>query len=96
MVERSIEMILLRLDAHEERLEAGERRFEELIQCSRENTAAVTELVEETRDIIKLYRDAQGAMEIGTALQRFGLWCLKWGAIFGGVVAAIKIWAGHE
>lgn len=89
-------MILLRLDAHEERLEAGERRFEELIRCSRENTAAVNELVEETRDIIKLYRDAQGAIQIGSVLQRFGIWCLKWGAIFGGFFAALKFWVGHE
>ena len=96
MTERSIEMILLRLDAHEERLEAGERRFDELIRCSEENTKAVNSLVEETRDILKLYRDWMGARDVATSLQRAGLWFLKWGAIFGGFFAALKFWVGHE
>lgn len=96
VVERSIEVIIERLDAHDKRLDAGERRFEELIRCSEENTKAVNSLVDETRDILKLYRDLMGARDVATSLQRAGLWCLKWGAIFGGFVAAIKIWAGHE
>lgn len=96
MVERSIEVIIERLDAHDKRLDAGERRFEELIRCSEENTKALNLLADETRDIVQVYRDTVGAIKVGTAVQRFGIWCLKWGAIFGGFFAALKFWVGHE
>lgn len=77
-------------------------KFNELIEAQHNNTKAITELtssvsnlVDDTRDIIKLHQDFQGTVRIGANAQGFMLWLLKWGIVGAGLVAVIKWTSKH-
>ena len=82
-----------RFDEHEAHEEA---KFLRLIEAQQNNTQAISELttqvsalVTDTRDIVQLHKDLQGAARVGSGIQRFILWCMKWGGIIGGLGAAL-------
>lgn len=72
---------------YEERQKQSEVCVQELIKAQQKNTDAIATLIEETRDIVQLHRDLQGATRIGMSAQKFGVWLLKWGAIGSGLAA---------
>ena len=72
---------------YEERQKQSEICVQELIKAQQKNTQAIATLIEETRDIVQLHRDLQGATRIGMSAQKFGFWLLKWGAIGSGLAA---------
>jgi len=76
-----------RHEAIDRRLDAGDRNFQELIVSTKKNTEAMTQLIEETSGIIKLYRDVEGVYRFGKAAQQFGLWLIKWPVIGTGILA---------
>ncbi len=79
--------------AHRERCE---RRFEEcdnlvidLIEMQKANAETIRQLTEETREVVQLHKDFQGAARIGTSIQRLVLWFGKWGALGVGIATAM-------
>ena len=86
-----------RFDTHEEN-EAV--KFDKIMTAQLANTQAVSELtaqvsslVDDTRVIIQLQNDIQGAARIGKGLQGFMLWLTKWGAIGFAIYSALR-WIG--
>jgi len=84
-----------------ERFEQHEREEEEyrifLFKAQENNTAAIAEItknvahvIEETRAIVQLHKDLQGTIRVGSALQRFMFWLLKWGTIGVAIIATLK------
>lgn len=71
----------------EERQTRNEECVQELIKAQQKNTEAISSLIAETRDIVQLHRDLQGATRIGVSAQKFGFWLIKWGAIGSGLAA---------
>ena len=72
-------------------------KFNNMIDAQIANTDAITslttqvsEVVINTSAIVQLHKDFQGAACIGSGVQRFLVWCLKWGGIFGGIGFAVK------
>lgn len=66
-------------------------QFERLVMAQEENTRSVRELTDETRGVVQLHRDIQGAARIGTTLQNFAIWLAKWGAVGAAAAAAVTI-----
>ena len=81
-------------DHCDERFERGEHRFDEVISCSKETTAAVQTLSESIAPIVEIHRDVQGVAHLGVSVQKFGVWLVKWpligAALFGIYNAIIK------
>ena len=82
-----------RFERHEEK-ENG--KFDLIIEAQHSNTVAIGELtkqvsvlVKDTRDIVQLHKDFQGAARIGSSIQHIAVQLLKWGGIFGGIGAGI-------
>ena len=79
-----------RFDAHE----ASEtKKFNDMISAVNKNTESINKLAGETVEIVKLYRDLQGATRVGKRVQDFLFWLTKWGtlgAILGGVIIWVK------
>ena len=78
----------------EQRFNAGDEQFKALIESQQRNTDAISSLIEETRDVVQLHRDLQGAARVGMGAQKFMAWCLKFGFI-GAALAAIVGWIVH-
>ncbi len=77
-------------------------RAEEVIASQELNTKAVSDLTKqmsnligETREVIHLHQDMQGAIRIGKGVQSFVFWLLKWGAIGGGLASGI-LWLSEH
>lgn len=83
------------VEKYEEKSKSDSEQMRELITAQRHNAEAISVLIEETRDIIQLHRDLQGATRLGTALQKFGFWLTKWGVIGIGLAAAYQWVAKH-
>lgn len=97
MNEQQVTELHQRLDDHAERFKEYDKNFELLLNAQQGNTEAITQLtasvsslVEDTRAVVQLHKDFQGAARVGKGLQGFMTWCLKWGAIGAGVVAGIN------
>jgi len=87
-------------EEHKERFEKHEQRetatFGKILEAQHENTIAigaltgqVTELVKDTRDIVRLHRDFQGAARIGGGMKKFALWCVGVGGFVGSIGAGL-------
>jgi hypothetical protein len=88
-------------EEHKERFEKHEQRetatFGRILDAQHENTKAIgnltgqiTSLVTETRASVQLTRDLEGITRVGSGVQRFAIWCLKWGGILGGLGVGIS------
>lgn len=78
-------------EAIDKRLDEGDRRFNQLITATEANTKAVNKLVQETQGVVNLYRDVEGVYRLGVAMQKFGLWVIKWPVVGAGLLA-IYMW----
>lgn len=74
----------------EQRFNDGDEQFNQLITAQQKNTDAISLLIEETREIVQLHRDVQGAARVGKSIQSFIVWLVKWGAIGTGIAAIIR------
>ena len=90
---------IARFDAHESNEES---KFSVLIQGQQANieaigqlTTQVSILVTDTKDIIGLYKDVQGAARIGANVQSVILWLLKWGVVGSALASAIHYVLQH-
>lgn len=78
--------------------EADEKdQYGKLITAQQVNTEAITKLTksvcvltDDTREIISTYQDIRGTVRVGSSVQKFILWLLKWGMIGAGIAAIIK------
>lgn len=95
-----------RLNDHLERFEDHEaedhKKFQRLLEAQQKNTDALSDLtesvsyvVEGTASLIRLHKDFQGAARLGSGMQKFMLWMLKWGIVGTGVVAGIRWISEH-
>ena len=72
-----------------------DQRFDALLVAQEGNTQAITALVEDTREIVQIHKDFQGATRLGTSVQKFGLWLLKWPLIGMGLYTAFNWIVDH-
>lgn len=86
-LERFYEDFLQHVRQYNSNYARDKKCIDRLVKTQQENTTAIASLVQETRDIIKLQRDLQGAARLGKAAQGFALWLAKWGTI-GAILAA--------
>lgn len=75
---------------YEARIKTDDARFQTLISIQERNTEAIQQLIEETKGIIQLHRDLQGATRIGSNVQKFGIWLTKWGMIGVGILTMVN------
>lgn len=54
------------------------------------NQMQLAQLIEESRGVLEMYSDLQGAARAGVRLQRFLAWVAKWPLIGGGVYLVIE------
>lgn len=54
------------------------------------NQMQLSQLIEESRGVLQMYSDLQGAARSGVRLQRFLAWVAKWPIIGGGVYLVIE------
>lgn len=89
-----------RLDNHirycQEQFGRGEAQFDTLqIQQSetlaqlRQLTTAVNDHASATSEVVTAYKNVQGAVKVGMALQNVCIWLLKWGAIGAAIAGGI-------
>ena len=74
-------------NAQDERWATIGYQLERVITVSENNTQAIAGVIEETRGLVQLQKDFQGAARIGSNLQQFLLWVAKWGVIGAGLAA---------
>lgn len=67
---------------------SDDKRFGDLFELQRQNAEAITLLTKNTKDIIQLHKDLRGAVRIGTTIQHFGIWLMKWPVIGLGLYTA--------
>lgn len=80
---------------HDEWRKEQDSRFSQLLEATQRNTESVGKLIEETRDIVQLHKDLQGAARLGQKLQDFCIWLMKWGTIGGFVAGVIHYFVNH-
>lgn len=73
----------------EERFDECDDLVRDFIEIQKANTKAISDLTEETRAVVQLHKDFQGAARLGTSLQKFIIWLGKWGAIGIGLATAL-------
>lgn len=79
----------------EERFKECDNLVRILTQTQENNAKAIAELTDETRALVQLSKDFQGAARLGTSLQNLILWLAKWGFIGTGA-AAILMWGSDK
>jgi len=78
----------------EERAKMEDERYLAVLRMQEKTAEAVKDLARETKDIVQLHRDIQGAVRIGSTVQKLLLWLVKWGAI-GTLLAGCVTWGGQ-
>lgn len=97
----SVSVLEQRLADHmeycESRFSKGENQFAELVEAIRQNNelianaAANTDrVIAETEQVVKIYKDMQGAISIAVTLQKIGIWVIKWPLVGTGIYAIYK------
>lgn len=66
-------------------LEETNEKIEKMLIITQDNTKAIISLKAETRDIVDLYKDIQGATRLATNIQKFTTWVIKWPLIGSGI-----------
>lgn len=54
-----------------------------------QNARSVQELSNNVAGVLQLYNDWRGTIRVGSALQQFCLWLLKWGVVGAGIASGI-------
>lgn len=62
-----------------------ESRIEKLLESQERCTTAIERLTEDTEGVVDLYKNAQGVITVGIAVQKLGLWVVKWPIIGAGI-----------
>jgi hypothetical protein len=78
------------VDRCEERFKDSDDQFKQLIEAQQKNTDAISSLIEETREVVQLHKDIQGATRVGKGLQTFLAWVIKWPLIGAGLYGIIS------
>jgi len=77
------------LDDHKRYCEAKfaefDARLDKLLQSQERLTNAIEKLTNDTQGVVDLYQNAQGAITIGVALQKLGIWVIKWPVVGAGM-----------
>jgi hypothetical protein len=60
-------------------------RIDKLVISQEKCVESIDKLTAETADVVELYRSAQSVITIGVALQKFGVWIVKWPVIGAGM-----------
>lgn len=99
MAEPTLESINTKIDIYielqEEMHKVHTEKIEFLISCQNVNAASIANLKNDTSDIIKLYKNVQGAARVGVGVQNFLLWVAKFGIVGTAAVALSKFVAKH-
>lgn len=69
----------------DKQMKRGEDQFVAIMSQIARTSQSIQTLDENTKDMIKTYRDYQAAARVGTALQKFVVACVKWGGIMGAI-----------
>lgn len=64
-------------------------QFDRVVKSQEATTLATKELARQTKDVVELHRDIQGAARIGIKVQDFMIWMAKWGVIGSAIIAGI-------
>lgn len=78
----------------ESRIKEDDKRYASLLRVQEQNALAIQQLSEATKGVVELHRDIQGVARVGMSVQKFMVWCLKFGAVGTGVVAVLA-WIIH-
>lgn len=65
-------------------------RIEKLIVSQQQSTEAMDRLTEATRGVVEVYNNVNGAIKVGTTMQRFLLWVLKWPVLGAAIFTSIN------
>lgn len=79
---------------YKERQQRQDACIQQLIIAQQKNTEAIAELIDETRDIVRLHRDLQGVTRVGVGLKKFMTWLAGFGFV-GVSLAAVIGWVIH-
>jgi hypothetical protein len=97
MEKQIITELYQRLDDHDKQLNEYGEAFSKLINAQHGSAVAInqlalsmTELTNDTRSIVQLHKDLKGTVRVGSGIQLFILWCMKWGVIGVGVATGIS------
>lgn len=71
---------------------SNESCVHELIRMQQQNTEKLAEVIKDTKDLVQLQKDFQGAARLGGTVQKVILSCVKWGAILLGM-SVVGDWA---
>lgn len=90
------QMVEEQKQAFEEKALADEQQFEHLTaliekqaELTAKNQEQLGSLISESLDLLQLYKDLQGLGRIGSGLQKFAFWVMKWPLIGAGLYSAI-------
>jgi hypothetical protein len=64
-----------------EHLQREDEQMRRLIECQEQNAKAISELAEVCKsmgEVLIVYQSIVGVIRTGTAVQKFGLWLIKW------------------
>lgn len=78
------------IDMCQQRFDEGDAEFLAVKKCIEENTEAVRRVEENTDEIISAWNNIKGATSVGIAVQKFGVWLVKWPLIGTGLYAIWK------
>lgn len=73
------------IEEYRERSRREDERFQMLLDSQERTITALNLVVEETSGLVQLSKDWQGAARIGSGIQKFGIWLLKWPLIGTGL-----------
>lgn len=95
------ELVKLRADFQTYKKEQAEKWdcFSRIVERNVDATKRLTESIDSvaasTEGIVKLYQDIQGAARIGTSVQRFLTWLLKFGA-YGAFIVSVVLYVVNK
>lgn len=71
----------------DDRFHEIDRRLDALVRSQEATTAAIKKLTEDTQGVVDLYQNARGVVTVGVAIQKLGLWMIKWPVVGAGIYA---------
>lgn len=83
------QLVQLREDFNQFKREQ-QQQADALSEALREQAAAIADLAQSTAGVVQLYSDMQAATRLGSGVQAFLLWCVKWGVITSGLAYGVR------